>query len=768
MVRFQPPDRGAAFCSKLQAFYNQSLTTMLQEPVYGDLTPAKIVLSILTVDYLDKKLPRSRYFLSFIATHIELVASSADNNVQHVSSLEDFMKSLCNFYPNDSRHSAFNDPNLIGKQLEQNLSKIKGPDELYQWSRDMVKRLTHAQDHDRNFNLIESSRGLTGRFLKGFCLTIQLLGFAEYDLLYSSFNQFIHNQAKANREIIPKNMRGIGFTPLSVSWNGNFESIIPSDLEDLTRTQSEMIQSVGVPIPSAFKKALDAYALQASSSVHNGCLYEPNGSSHLASYHYLRYLKLLGEGEYHASFDALHQHFDYMVSKGSKRYYHYALVAKASLHLIFGEEDNAICTIEEAGNVAREHRDEAALTYVLTWLHKVLGNSVSHENLTRTKRIKNSRLLEFLTLINFERESLLAASILQLEFEEIVKNGASPKRSYQTMSKSLFCSLCGNSNALGKIARVSSRHWLRSGYPILAKVYVEVLAFSPRLKLADEPEELTKALCDLFYWQGDMGKLLQNINTLSKSSVLTRLTLRSASPWRLIYMIKLFIRNCEFRIAKELLDVLHASSSRDVVTKGEIIRLEVLLMSSTKNSMEALRVLEGWITAYESLSKAISPIDIITCYLIKSDLLIKAGRFGSSFVLILEQIKKASKYGLFVSVVILAVKLVAIFHACHDKRMAIELSMAIVPTLHRSNNATLISEIYLQLAEKYIHPHSDSMQNKLSNNLQHSNSSSRITGYADINHMKLSGSMSSVAKTLNRHDFLPESETDNEGEKNLT
>lgn len=723
---------------------------MLAEPVYGDPTPAKIVIFILTVDYLDRKLPRSRYFLSFIAYHIELIASPTHNNVQQVSSLDEFMKSLRNFYPNDSRHSAFNDPELISKQLAINLSNIRGPDELYQWSRDIVKKLTHARDHGRNFNLIESSRGLTGWFLKRFCLTIQLLGFAEYDLLYPSFYQFIQKQVKANCENTTTKVKGIGLTPPSVPLNGDSGSSIPADLEKLTRIQSEMIQSVGVPLPSAFKKALDAYALRASTSVHNGRFYESNASCHLASYHYLRYLKFLSEGEYHASFDALHQHFDYMVSKGSRKYYHFALVAKASLHLIFGEEDNAISTIEEAGNVAREHRDEVALTYVLTWLHKVMSNSVSQENLTRTRRITNSRLLDFLTLKHLDKGSLLAASILQLQFEEIVKCGASPEKSFRTMSKSLFCSLCGNSNALAKIARVSSRHWLRSGYPILARVYVDVLAFSPSLKLADESEDLTKALCDLLYWQGDTEKVLQTINVLSKPSMLTSLKLRSASPWRLIYMTKLFIKDCEFHIAKELLDVLHTSSPGDVVTKSEISRLEVLLMSSTKNSLEALRMLEAWIAAYKPLSKTKSPVDMITCYLIKSDLLMQAGRIGSSFVLILEQVKKASEYGLFVSVINLAVKLVAVFHSSHDEKMATELSMAIIPLLHRSNNATLISKIYSQLAEK-----------KLSNhNLQHLNSFTRIPGNADTNDTNMSGRISSVAKTLNRHDFLSRSKMD--------
>ncbi|PVH16115.1 uncharacterized protein CXQ87_003979 [Candidozyma duobushaemuli] len=362
----------------------------------------------------------------------------------------------------------------------------------------------------------------------------------------------------------------------------------------------------------------------------------------------------LNDGDYHASFDALHQYFDYVVSEGSKEFYHFALIAKASLHVVFGEEQDALRTIEEAGNIAREHKDEVALTFVLTWLYKASDKWASLRSSKKTLKQRDSKLLELLVVKDLEQQSLLNANVLQLEYENILLCGASQKKCFQAMSKSLYCWLNCNSKSLGKVSRIASRHWLRSGYPTLAEVYLRVSEISLGREASQFNDETALSACEIFFWKGEDEKVLKLITSFSDPSSSSRKFNEELSIWKIIYMIKMQLKTGEFVTAKELLNLIDASSSSSAI-KREVSRLNVQLLSSCDNKREALRLLQSW--AKSSSSGQESPSDLISSYLIKSELLLQANLLGASFVLILEQMTRAAKHGLYCLNIELAVRI---------------------------------------------------------------------------------------------------------------
>lgn len=672
----------------------------------GGVTPAGIVLFMLVNDYLDGKIPRSRNLLFFIASHIQSTATFK-STAPLATTLVDFHCSLKSCFLTKEPNGQNEQLDKITSWLHCSIAAINGPDDLYRWSRETVKKLTLSEHDTHEFCHRPTTRSPLGNFMRNISIMIRLLSFEEYDSLYSAFDNFIKNNHVPT--IAEEKVRSHGSPKLFAERQTGVVS--PLEIRCLTQVQSKVLQSIGITTPLTFESALEKFAFATLSAIRSETNRRPHSSSYLASFHYLRYLEYLNDGDYHASFDALHQYFDYVVSEGSKEFYHFALIAKASLHVVFGEEQDALRTIEEAGNIAREHKDEVALTFVLTWLYKALDKWASLRSSKKTLKQRDSKLLELLVVKDLEQQSLINANVLQLEYENILLCGASQKKCFQAMSKSLYCWLNCNSKSLGKVSRIASRHWLRSGYPTLAEVYLRVSEISLGREASQFNDETALSACEIFFWKGEDEKVLKLITLFSDPSLSSRKFNEELSIWKIIYMIKMQLKTGEFVTAKELLNLIDASSSSSAI-KREVSRLNVQLLSSCDNKREALRLLQSW--AKSSSSGQESPSDLISSYLIKSELLLQANLLGASFVLILEQMTRAAKHGLYCLNIELAVRLIHCFSACQDKMMLFEVSKALLPILHRSNNLNLISQIYLQIANLRINlPHATSEPFKL-------------------------------------------------------
>lgn len=650
------------------------------------VTPAGIILYLLVNDYLDGKIPRSRNLLFFIASQIQ--STTFESNAPLATTLVDFHCSLKNCFLTKDLNGHNEQLDKITAWLHCSIAAIHGPDDLYKWSRETVMKLTFFEHDTREFCHLPSTRSPLGTFMRNFSIMIRLLSFEEYDSLYSAFDNFIKNNDAPN--IAEEKIFLNGSPELSARRPNGVVS--PLEIRRLTQVQSKVLQSIGITTPLNFESALERFALATLSGIRGGANHRPQSSSYLASFHYLRYLEFLNDGDYHASFDALHQYFDYVVSEGSKEFYHFALIAKASLHVVFGEEQDALRTIEEAGNIAREHKDEVALTFVLTWLYKALDKWAGLRSSKRTLKQRDSKLLELLVVKDLEEQSFLNANVLQLEYENILLCGASQRKCFQAMSKSLYCWLNCNSKSLGKISRIASRHWLRSGYPALAEVYLKVSEISLTLRASQFNDRTALSACEIFFWKGEDEKVLKLITLFSDPSLSSRKFNEELSIWKIIYMTRMKLKNEEFVTAKELLSLIDASSSSTAI-KREVSRLNVQLLSSCDNKREALGLLQS-----RAESSSSGQETLITIYLIKSELLIQANLLGASFVLILEQMTRAAKHGLYCLNIELALRLIHCFSACQDKLMLFEVSKALLPILHRSENLNLISQIYLQIA----------------------------------------------------------------------
>lgn len=661
-------------------------------------TPSKVCLTILISLYLEGSVHRSRVLLSFIANQAETTYSENELLFRESSSFETFCASINEYFSlHGKSRSGLNEATEITLLLRKCTLSIRGPDDLYHWSKEVsasiALRLSTASGPSC-YSL--SSRSVIGLFMQNMCVSLQLLSYTEYDWLYSSIQIFVNNSTAFKSDLPPN-------SHCSSLKNCSDDNVLTrTEILELTASQVSMIEMTGVCLSDECKQSFERYASYATliKGISHCGMKDP---ASLASYHYLRYLRCLNEGDYHASYDALHQYFDYMVSKGSKMFYHFALIAKAALHIVFGEKQNALDTIEEAGNVARDQKDEIALTYVLTWLFKVMTNHQDENFSGRVHKVRNMRLLEFLSQKDYQRNSLFSAAVLQAEYDYIVSAGASPRRCFLSMSKTLFSSMCGTMKTTRNVAHIASSHWLTAGYPYLAEAYVDLsLIFTLKYVLTREDQDYARAQCDILYWKGEGEILAQKLRSLSEPPCCLVVPIDPLQTWYVIFMVKISLKRGHFQYANELLSLIRYLPSVDSTTQGEILRLQASLMSHTDNCRDALAILNAQVGVHDRLTKAKSPREVVSCLLIKSDILVQADRLGCSFILLLQQITLASSFGLFDLVAEAAVRLVSLLVKSNDIEMVSELSMVLAPILHRCDNTDLCSDIYIQLAKPLI------------------------------------------------------------------
>lgn len=167
------------------------------------------------------------------------------------------------------------------------------------------------------------------------------------------------------------------------------ELISHEDIRHLLAFQAARLQSNGGPVPLDVTRVLDALAAT------------PTGVSES---HYVAYLRHWRAGDYDAALSALHRYFDYMMSSRHRYYYHYALLALATLHASFSCEDEALRAINEAIMVAREARDSVCLNYLLAWLFDFLNERPHLEN---SGDMSRDQILAFLLHKSRDRGSTL-------------------------------------------------------------------------------------------------------------------------------------------------------------------------------------------------------------------------------------------------------------------------------------------------------------------------------------------------------------------------
>uniref|UniRef100_A0A0L0P5G8 Anaphase-promoting complex subunit 5 n=1 Tax=Candidozyma auris TaxID=498019 RepID=A0A0L0P5G8_CANAR len=657
------------------------------------LSPVNIVFSMLLILHVEKKFVPSRHLLRFFSVYCEnfFEETSCDAN-ETFKSLNQLIARLYLLHLKDTEGKTAG-RDLINC-LCQALDHIQVPNDLYVWSMKLRQLTTESHRLERNsMHRRITSRSITYRFLKKIGVATKLLEYTDYVDLFESLEIFQLNGT------MPYSLIRLKTSKLPGS-QLNDKSIAHSIARE-EGASINLIESMNVPISDDVNNCCPVFASNSNFILSKQS--DSDDASCLASYHYWRYMKSMKEGDYHASYDALHQLFDYLVSKGSKRFYHLALITKAALHVSFGEESNALNAIEEAGNVAREHKDEVALKLVLIWLFKLLNESSCSGDLKGIGlTVKSSKLLEFLINRNCPMQNTFTSTILILECEYLIQSGAAPFRAFQSINKSLFSTLCGTFFTFKTAARNASSYWLQMGYPYLAEVYIDIVAGHVDLENVDGySTELESTLCEIFYWRGDEESLLQKIEELSGESSINREKVRLAQTWQTVLLIKWALNRGDTWRAKELLSLIDNNSQKKTSVHSTIMFLRDQIFAKTTNNRTSLRPVE-WRKhfRFKHLHEDLL-VDQITGSNFKSGIL-KKNRIGSGFVNALQRFQLASKSGSFPCVVKATIRLVTIFLECSEPDIASELSMSLLPVLHRSDNVEYSSDVYLQLAKCHL------------------------------------------------------------------
>lgn len=672
-----------------------------------ELTPNSLILSLLILLFLDKKLVRSRSLFRFITFNAESCLNPGIPRIELFTCYDDLCCALVlTELPTENAESVLAKRAEIIRQLSQSLIMIHSLDDLYEWSKRLGSQLSKYSDMNiGNSTSNLSARSVTGSFVRKMCLSIQFLGYAEYGALFSRFEMFAKSSAETKK---PLNfMSSFGVYPSRMPPRA-FPATCNAELEDLVETltsiQVNSIEAGGVPAPVELKKLFTAFNW---SNTEQAVLYknlDAESNMCMVSNHYLQYLRFLNEGDYHASYDSLHRYFDYMVSKGLRLYYHLALIAKAALHSSFGEEQNALSTLEEAANVAREQDDETALNYVLAW-HFHLSRISWH----RTRQVGeinmsgNKGLLDFLVEKNCRKASLFSSTIFIYEYEHALNCGAKPESCFQSMAKSLYSCLCETDSILHKAADVASLHWLQVGYPYLAETYNDISnLFNESSKLALEEREADISKCRILHWKGRSDLLISALGPQVLFESMTKGTISLRQTWRAVFMIKKLLKKGEIRVAKELLNLIRFLPNQDSALQEEVERVSTMISMGAANARDAMIQITSHLQSTRISKRYHHLHDTVSCLLIKVRLLVKSRKLGSAFALLLQAIQLGTRLGLNAFVVEASVTLGALLQTVGTPSVATEVSHALIPLLHRCDNLELSSDVYLQLARSSI------------------------------------------------------------------
>nr|APB91646.1 putative anaphase-promoting complex protein [Knoxdaviesia proteae] len=126
-------------------------------------------------------------------------------------------------------------------------------------------------------------------------------------------------------------------------------------LEALIQFQIRKMQKYGSLIPGLLKNKL------------KGLLDTNNKNPTIKFYQY--FLESWYSGDYTVAFDNIYQYFDYSMKNSERKFYQYALLNLALLHCDFGSATDAVATMLEAVQTARENRDTLCLNYCLVWIY---------------------------------------------------------------------------------------------------------------------------------------------------------------------------------------------------------------------------------------------------------------------------------------------------------------------------------------------------------------------------------------------------------------
>ncbi|SCU95839.1 LAMI_0F04016g1_1 [Lachancea mirantina] len=128
--------------------------------------------------------------------------------------------------------------------------------------------------------------------------------------------------------------------------------------------------------------------------------------------HMLKYLQALRDRQYDVSLDELYKYFDYMLGYNGENFFHTSLLALASFHAHFYNNDIAVKTFEEATTVARENKDINTLNLLLMWVFEFLEKDRQRAD---EFKITTKQILDYLKSSSDDQSSIIFENAYKFE-----------------------------------------------------------------------------------------------------------------------------------------------------------------------------------------------------------------------------------------------------------------------------------------------------------------------------------------------------------------
>lgn len=346
------------------------------------------------------------------------------------------------------------------------------------------------------------SNSFLGKFLLKIILSVKVMTFDELLVIWKAFCEY--KKPILGETEVPFWSKLLKDANAISNENVIDQVISQEDLKSLFVFQMDQIQSKSNPIPENISKILRELT---QSQIHG-----------VSTSYYIEYLQYWRSGDYENSLNSLHRYFDYMMSSKQKYYYHYALLALASLHSSFGCEMEAIRAINEAIMVAREARDTNCLNYLLAWLFDFLNEMPHLENEGDMNR---DQILEFLELKSKQRHNstLHCISFMNKAQMGLIK-GQPMSGVHNNLISAAYLALHSSTTGPQKInlihvCRLIAQMWLLiGGYDSLFDIYIEIaMEFSDIFQDWNEKVEINLLKAKRIYEAGDYVRAITILNS---------------------------------------------------------------------------------------------------------------------------------------------------------------------------------------------------------------------------------------------------------------
>ncbi|KAK6199387.1 anaphase-promoting complex, subunit 5 [Scheffersomyces amazonensis] len=740
---------------------NRDVQLLLTE----DLSPHKFALLFLIQLYCHHQIPQSKVtaVLTVLINLIDNKPTEDDEEITILPSLQDVVDALGHVGKSNSTEKDKEDEDILRLQMSilkslWDITSVKQVDNDLLSFNDILEPAStiytpkEATETDKIKKI--SSRSLLGSFIYKVTSAFHLLKFDEIFLLYEALVEY----REPSRQFYLDHGGIILETPISDSIDGDSDTnntntdsqlydtlnqqlaeimdtevpntctasskyfAIPKhDLQVLLERQIHLLETYGTPTPKMLK---DIMILMTSPDSNTTSIQNANFNNS-ASYYYIRYLEHLHACNYNGAFESLHQYFDYMVSSNSKYFYHFALISKASLHEFFGEDEKAIDSIEEAISVAREHKDNSALTYILSWLFNFMKNK---PDLWHKQSFFNNndetQLLNF--LIEKSKSVSLSLYSMSYNFETLQRmNSGSTMNNYlESIIKSLYISIHDKVSTFTRSSETMAMVWSRIGNIQLSNIYTEIAIESTNDKRTKIPILIRLNFLKFYKGETEIGfknlcKLKQDINSKQDYSLYKSVHIR----W-IILLIQLNLLKGRFRISKELVEILGDSEIKDVELKHELYLLRIEVEINLGNYATALQLI------CDKLDSELVSSNIylsIKLNLIKCKVFNYSENYSQSIILLIQQIQLSKKIG-FITLMAEGFELfISTLNHLGYYEDSYELLHQVMPMIISIGNKLLVSQCYFELAKVYYH------KNLISKVLQFLNLS--ILGFKDCCHL---------------------------------